>query len=155
MSIWYRAHNTKSVKNVFSGEGGLYVSGRWNHKGRKVVYCASSISLSTIEWLSHNGLSVSGFTYNKYEIKVPPKLIKTFKLKDLPENWNKSPALNISRDFADRHLFDQLKYIAIAVPSVVVPEEYNLVINPLHPKYLLINKTAKHIGTYTAPKRLV
>ena len=129
MSIWYRAHQAKPIKTVFSGEGGLYVSGRWNHKGRKVIYCSQSISLCTIEWLSHNGLSVSDFSYNKFEISVPDTLIKKFSPSELPKDWNKAPALTVSRDFAEEHLFNQMTYIALALPSVVIREEYNLVIN--------------------------
>ena len=143
MSIWYRAHQTKHMNMTFSGEGGMFVAGRWNNKGQKVIYCSQSISLCTLEWLSHHGLSVSGFSYNKYSIEINDALIKSFKIKDLPKNWNQSPAIQETRDFAEKHLFNQTKYIALAVPSVVIPEEYNLVINPQHPAYVLICKTIK------------
>lgn len=74
MSIWYRAHHSPNIDMVFSGAGGLYVSGRWHHKGRKVIYCSQSIALCTLEWLSHNGLSVSGFSYYKYSLEIADEL---------------------------------------------------------------------------------
>lgn len=153
MSIWYRAHSENNTDAVFSCDGGLYAAGRWNYKGRKVIYCSQSISLCTLEWLSHNGLSVSEFSYSKYSIEIPEKLIKRYELKELPKNWNQSPATDASRDFAENNLFNHMKYVAIAVPSVVVPEEYNLVINPLQKDYFLIHNTIKNIGSFIAPKR--
>ena len=70
MTIWYRASQIKDSQNVFSADGGLYTAARWNHLGRKVIYFSASISLCTLEWLSHNGLSVSGFNYYRYSIEV-------------------------------------------------------------------------------------
>ncbi len=153
MALWYRAHNSASLKYVFSGEGGLYVAGRWNHKGRKVIYCSNSISLCTLEWLAHNGLSVSGFSYHRFEINVPDKLIRAFSVKDMPKAWKQAPATNITRDFAEEHLFEQTKHIAIAVPSAMVPEEYNLVINPMHKETKSVLKSIKKLGRYNAPER--
>lgn len=153
MGIWYRAHVLSKVEHVFSGEGGLFVAGRWNHKGRKVIYCSNSISLCTLEWLAHNGLSVSAYTYYKYAINIPDKLIQSFTVQDMPKGWKNSPSLKSTRDFAEINLFNQLKYIAISVPSVMVPEEFNLVINPLHKDILHIAKSIQKLGKYTAPIR--
>src|SRR5690348_6593960 len=105
MTIWYRASQADDINTVFSGEGGLFTPARWNHKGRRVIYCSESISLCTLEWLSHNGLSVSGFHYYRYSIEVPEKLIHKVKLKNLPHAWNVTPATDITRDYAEQHLF--------------------------------------------------
>ena len=63
MTTWYRAARTENIQTVFSGDGGLYVSGRWNDLGKRIIYCSESIALCTLEWLAHHGLSVSGFNY--------------------------------------------------------------------------------------------
>lgn len=153
MATWYRAHNAAIITTVFSGDGGLYTPGRWNHKGRKVVYCSDSIALCTLEWLAHNGLSVSGYSYYKFEIDIPDQLIKEFSVINLPKGWNSEPALNVTRDFAEKHLFNQTKYLAISVPSVMVPEERNLVIDPLHKDMKAIASKINCIGKYTSPTR--
>lgn len=153
MSIWYRTHNALSAKIVFSGDGGLFTAGRWNHKGRKVTYCSNSIALCTLEWLAHNGLSVSDFSYFKFSINIPNSLIKTLTIKEIPKDWKKSPSSNATRDFSEEHLFNQTNYLAIAVPSVMIPEEYNLVINPLHINFQEITSSIKELGKYAAPKR--
>ncbi len=153
MTIWYRASPNKNTQITFSGEGGLYVAGRWNYVGRKVIYCSESIALCTLEWLSHNGLSVSGFSYYKYSIDIPDDLISKFLPADLPRNWHATPAMDVNRDFAEQHLFLENKRLAIAVPSVIVPEEYNLIINPLHADFKKAAKTIENFGQFIAPNR--
>jgi RES domain-containing protein len=153
MSIWYRVSQLKDIQKVFSGNGGLFTSARWNHLGRKAIYCSESISLCTLEWLSHNGLSVSGFSYYRFSIEVPEKLIHQFTSENLPKEWKTTPATDITRDFSEQRLFLSDKFIALALPSVLVPEEFNLVINPTHNAFPKILKTAKLLGKYSAPVR--
>jgi len=154
MSLWYRASQSSNIKLVFSGEGGLYTAGRWNHLGRKVIYCSDSISLCTLEWLSHHGLSVSGFNYYRYVIDIPDDLIHYCLPAHLPDKWNTTPAIDISRDFADKHLFSSNSFLALALPSVLVPEEYNLVINPLHQDFIGVMRKVKQLGQHKAPVRI-
>jgi RES domain-containing protein len=153
MTIWYRAHQAKNPSEVFSGAGGLYVGGRWNYAGNKVIYCSESIALCTLEWLANHGLSVSGFSYYRYSIDVPDNLIFKPSLAQLPKDWDAVPATDLTRDFSDKYLFSSARYLALASPSVVVPEEYNLVINPLHSAFVTIAKNIRSIGKYVIPVR--
>lgn len=153
MTVWYRAHRSQKITDVFSGEGGLYFSARWNHEGNKVIYCSNSIALCTLEWLCHHKMSVSEFENFRYSIDVPDKLTLKLSHSDLPKNWHATPDTDVTRDFADEYLFNQKKYLALAVPSVVVPEEYNLVINPLHAEFKSAKKTICEMGKYTSPRR--
>jgi RES domain-containing protein len=153
MAIWYRASQINDVQKAFSGDGGLFTAARWNHLGRKTVYCSESISLCTLEWLSHHGLSVSGFNYYRYSIEIPGKLVNKFTPDHLPTEWNTTPATDVTRDFAEQHLFLSEKFIALALPSVLVPEEFNLVINPSHKDFSMIIKTANVLGKHSAPVR--
>lgn len=153
MTIWYRAAQIENVQTVFSGEGGLHTVGRWNHLGRRAIYCSESISLCTLEWLSHNGLSVSGFSYYRYSIDVPDNVTVRFSATDLPREWNAVPATDTTRDWIEKNFFSSSQALAIAVPSVMVPEEFNLVINPLHLEFVKAAKTIQSLGQYQAPKR--
>src|SRR5579859_4349230 len=38
---------------LFSGQGGLYASGRWTPRGRPVVYTSASISLAVLEYTAN------------------------------------------------------------------------------------------------------
>ena len=153
MALWYRIHKKKEIAHVFSGDGGLFVSGRWNHLGRRAVYCSESIALASMEFLSNHGLSISGFTCNRFSIDIPENLITRFELQQLPTSWRATPATNVSRDFADANLFQAGGPLGIAVPSIMVPEEFNLVINPLHGDYPEVLANVRHLGTYQAPVR--
>lgn len=153
MAIGYRVAQIENREAVFSGDGGLYVAGRWNYKGRKVVYCSESISLCTLEWLSHNGLSVSGFCYYRFSINIPNDWIVQYNISDLPKEWNFTPALDKTRDFAEKMLFSNPKYLAMKLPSVVIPEEYNYIINTLHQSYPDVLKSIIDLGQYSAPHR--
>ena len=153
MTIWYRASPSSNKKNVFSGTGGEFTPGRWHKLGSKVVYCSESIALCTLEWLANQGLSVSQFSYYRYSIEIPDSSIIKFDPEQLPKNWRATPATELTRDFAESNLFTNKNILAIAVPSVIIPEEYNLVINPLHSSFVKVSKSIKNLGEYKAPLR--
>jgi len=152
MTIWYRVQKHSHIQITFSGEGGLYVPGRWNYVGRKVIYCSESIALFTLEWLANQALSVSGFNYYRYSIDVPPHLVAKYPRSKLPSDWAQTPATDSTRRFAEEHLFSS-SHLAIAVPSVMVPEEYHLVINPLHDAFSEAVNSVKILGQYIVPAR--
>jgi len=138
---------------VFSGDGGLFTAGRWNLKGRKIIYASQGLALATMEWLAHNGLSVSAFSYHKFSIEIPDNQIQWFEIADLPEEWNQSPATDQTRQFSENELFGAQGPLAIAVPSVMIPEEFNILINPLHQDYSKAQRTIQHLGEFKAPSR--
>ena len=153
MTTWYRAHTKGDAQGVFSGDGGLFVQGRWSELGKRVIYCSESIALATMEWLSHNGLSVSGFSYYRYSIEIPDSMVMSYGVKQLPKDWNATPSTDSTRDFANAHLFSLKTVLAIAVPSVLVPEEKNLIINPLHPDFAKVAGSIVSLGRFVAPVR--
>ena len=152
MSTWYRVQKTNNIQDTFSGEGGLYAAGRWNYRGKKAVYCSQSLALCTLEWLANHGLSVSGFNYYRYSLEVPDQLIVRCTHSELPSDWAKTPPTDSTRHFAEKHLY-QANIVAIAVPSVLVPEECNLVINPAHKEFPKLLHSVKCLGQHQAPKR--
>lgn len=152
MTIWFRAAISSDKKTVFSGIGGLKTAGRWHHIGNSVIYCSESIALCTLELLANQGLSISSFDYYRYKIDIDESLIVRFNENQLPLDWKETPASCNTRDFAKKHLFHSNK-LAIAVPSVLVPEEYNLIINPQHPDYQKTKKSIQALGPYKTPKR--
>jgi RES domain-containing protein len=153
MSIWFRCAQQQQVDLVFSGDGGLYTDGRWNYKGTKAIYCSQSIALCTLEWLSHNGLSVSGFNYYKFSIEIPDALIIQYTSSDLPQEWCDTPSPHSNREFVATSFYAPNQFLAMAVPSVMVPEEFNLVINPLHSAFEKAKETIDLLGKYRAPNR--
>lgn len=152
MSIWFRGSQIQQADAVFSGEGGLYVAGRWNHKGQNLYIVLNQYLF--VHWNGyHNGLSVSGFSYYKFSIEIPDELIIKYIISDLPKEWKNTPSPNLNRDFAAKNFYDPNEYLAMAIPSVMVPEEFNLIINPLHTAFAKVKKTIRILGQFTAPSR--
>ena len=133
--IVYRIDRIKRKDQLLSGEGAKLYGGRWNAKGLAASYVASSRSLALLEMLVHlDKKQQLPLDRILAEIELPDKLIiKTISVKRLPEDWKKFPAPKGLTAFYSKMVNDQT-HIALAIPSVIVPEEYNYVINPNHPE---------------------
>ncbi len=121
--------------DAFSGKGGLYTAGRWNSGGAPVVYAADSIPLAYLEVLAH----LAGrpeFERWLFEIDIPDHLIETRPASSLPDGWYFRPAGPASQSIGDRWLKEQ-RSVALRVPSVIVRQNWNVLINPQHPEFSL------------------
>jgi RES domain-containing protein len=125
------AHSTTAT-DAFNGRGGLYGMGRWHTMGRLVVYAAESISLAVAESLVHLQRSNNIEPYNRWEIEVPDQMITA--APTLPNGWRTNFAL--TQAFGDAWLAAQSS-TAHFVPSAIVPNEMNCLINPAHPQFKL------------------
>ena len=130
-STWRIATEGKTYSATdLSGEGASRTGGRWNSMGLRMVYSAGSASLACLETLVHiqNDLPL-----NRYLIRIDiPDSIwnKRKKLNGLP-GWDAEPAGLASINFGDIWL-TECESALLEVPSVIVPEESNFLINPLH-----------------------
>lgn len=124
-----------------TGRGAELFAGRWNRKGIPCIYTASTLSLSVLEYAVNNSLDniPRALSYTIYE--VPDKEVKKFSIASLPGDWADRPVPISTMDFGTRLLREGV-HLIIAVPSVIVPEEYNFLINPLHKDFKKI-KVAK------------
>jgi len=112
---------------ALDGEGARLYGGRWNSPGRPLVYAAASPSLAVLEILVHLDLppELVPSDYRLLTIEVPDDL-PLARLEALPAD----PAA--CRAAGDAFLQDGAR-AALSVPSAVVPQERNLLINPAHP----------------------
>jgi RES domain-containing protein len=69
-----------------------------------------------------------------FEIEIPDSLIKP--VGHVPVGWNRRPAAPVSQRLGDRWLRARAS-VALRVPSVIVPSEWNVLINPVHPEFKL------------------
>jgi RES domain-containing protein len=113
-----------------SGEGARLKGGRWNSKGFPVVYTSTTISLSLLELLVHS-TSYEEVQCN-WLMRIDMPDIFTASLTDLSlkPNWMDDP--DYSR-FIGNTFLKSKKSMLIQVPSAIIPEENNVLINPLHP----------------------
>jgi RES domain-containing protein len=115
-----------------SGEGGLHYAGRWHHAGRRVVYLAESPAGALIEALVHLELNADTWPagYELMRVTAPGGIRIEAMQVPAGEGWRKTPAL--SRALGDDWL--RSKRTALArVPSAILPETWNVLLNPEHP----------------------
>ncbi|TLV03749.1 RES family NAD+ phosphorylase [Dyadobacter luticola] len=134
----YRIVHKNFSDNLFSSG----MKGRWNSAGNKVLYTAESIPLAFLE----NMVRRQGVGFND-DFKImfihveEPFLMETVSVSDLPETWrdiydNSGCALKGDQWYQER------KSLVLKVPSAVMPETCNLVINTLHPDYKKVTLAA-------------
>jgi RES domain-containing protein len=117
---------------LFSGQGGLYASGRWSRRSRPTVYTSATISLAVLEYTVNYcrrgwvPATVLG------RANIPGSVsVETVSPRDLPPKWSAAdppPQLQkIGGEWLERGESAVLK-----VPSAIVTEEWNYLLNPLH-----------------------
>jgi RES domain-containing protein len=66
--------------------------------------------------------------------QVPEGLIETLQPRDLPDDWRTTPETNSTREIGTKWVAEGRSAV-LAVPSVVVPSEFNYLLNPAHPDF--------------------
>jgi RES domain-containing protein len=128
MRLW-RISNHASL----SGDGGLHASGRWHSRGRRIVYLADHPASALVEVMAHLEIDAEDLPthYQLLGVEVPESAaITAFDENDLPHGWRQQ--LLLTRARGD----DWLRAGATAllrVPSAIVPEAANYLLNPAHP----------------------
>lgn len=123
----YEAHD-------LGGKGAEQTGGRWNRPGRPLVYAASTASLACLETVVH--LNAGDLPLNRFlvRIEVPAAVWaarRSYSAMELPVGWSAIPEGKVSLDIGDAWLRTAPSALLV-VPSVIVPEECNVLINPLH-----------------------
>lgn len=138
-----------------SGKGAEMVGGRYNVVGTPAVYAGSSISLATMEVLVHQASNMYPNSHFVMAITVPSAIyndLLVFSAVDMPDGWSSLSDQRVAQQFGHEQLFAPNK-LGMLVPSVVVPEELNLVLNPKHPA---MNKiTIVEVRPLNLDKRLI
>jgi RES domain-containing protein len=132
--LW-RICKRRRASTAFDGEGAKLYPGRWNPKGVPVVYCASSLSLATLEYFVHVNPEEVPDDLVSIRAELPESVaIERVDRKALPRTWRDYPAPGKLKDIGGEWA-DSKRSVVLEVPSVVTPGEANLVINPIHPEF--------------------
>lgn len=132
--IVYRIEREKHLETTLLGIGASMSKGyRWNSFNTRLVYTAESRALATLEVSVHLDLS-EDLPNDRYyvEIDIPDEItIFEVNIDDLPEDWDSKPPTITTQTIGD----DFINYNEAAilkVPSSIVPQEFNYLINPNH-----------------------
>ncbi|KGM33269.1 RES family NAD+ phosphorylase [Inquilinus limosus] len=135
-TVWRIATDTPSYEaDDLTGAGAKATGGRWNSPGVPAVYTSQTRALACLETVVH--LNASGLPLNRYLVRVEiPDTVWAAARQEtaatLPVGWDAEPAGRASIAFGTAWIRSGSSALLI-VPSVIVPEELNVLINPLHP----------------------
>ena len=114
------------------GKGMAINGGRWNQRSVPMVYAASSVALACLETVVHlNASSLPIFRY-LIEVQIPVAVFQAAVLAQAPAGWDERPDSPAAADYGSQWA-RSLQTAVLRVPSVIVPQEFNYLINPLHP----------------------
>ena len=156
MVLWRIGTDTPTYEaDDRDGKGAEITGGRWNRPGTPVLYTATHISLAALETVVHLGLE--GLPLNRYlvRIEVPAAVWKArtkMPVSTLGVGWDARSVGKVSLDIGDAWLKAGSSAL-LEVPSVVVPEESNVLINPKHAHMVQIAATKVRLWQYDARLR--
>lgn len=133
----WRITKAKHAAKAFSGGGAKAYGGRWNNPGTAIVYTAGSTSLAILEMLVHLQSHDLMRNYVTFEVSFDETLMKTIEPATLPKAWRRSPSPAKVRQLGDDWVASTGSAV-LRLPSVIVPTEWNYLLNPAHPDFVKI-----------------
>ncbi len=142
----FRVEREKYLETTLQGIGAALTEGyRWNSLHTYLVYTAESRALAALEVFVHLGIS-EDLPLDRYfvEIDIPDDIrILELRNENLPNGWSSKPPILETQYIGDDFVKENSAAV-LKVPSCIVQEEFNYLINPNHPdasKILVENTT--------------
>lgn len=133
MRFWRIAQSKWALDK--SGTGARNFGGRWNPVGLAALYAGCTIEIAALEMFVHiAGKHHPPLKLVAIDIPDDPGLIHTVAHAALPKGWSDLPVSAASQKFGGEWL-QATQQLVLRVPSAIVPESYNALLNPLHPAY--------------------
>jgi RES domain-containing protein len=134
----YRIAKRKYRQDLWDGVGGRFADGRWTLRGHPVVYAAGSISLAMLEFAVHYKRRgwIPAAVLGRAQISEHMK-IETVTVDQLPADWRNPEPPRKLRKIGDDWL-TRGEAAVLRVPSAIVPEEQNFLLNPAHQDFRLV-----------------
>jgi RES domain-containing protein len=123
----------KAFKDDLKGIGAEKYGGRWNNIGVPLLYTCQHRSLAVLEVAAHMQLTQMPIDFYMVEIEIPDNDIRIVSEHQLPYKWMENPHNSLTQNFGDDFVREN-KFLAMLVPSAIVKQEFNLLINPNHIK---------------------
>jgi RES domain-containing protein len=117
-------------------EGSRLYGGRWNPIGSPVMYAGTTIDICALEKFVHlAGAAHPPLVLVSIDVPDDPSLAYRPPMAALPADWADLPAPASTQAFG-RTWCESAGSLALFVPSTIIPESTNVVLNPRHPAYL-------------------
>lgn len=130
--IIYRICNTLYSDDI-TGTGAKLYGARWNTKGTPMLYAAEHISLAVLELLVHSQFKYFSINLDLITIQLPSSFkAAEISINKVKENWDKD--MGYTQFIGDEFIRNK-QDLVLRVPSAIIQQENNLLINPLHPDF--------------------
>lgn len=123
----YRITKTKYAEDL-SGTGAKLYGGRWNHIDSACIYTAESRALSVLEFAVNINIDFIPRALSLCVFEIDESQVYSLKQEGLPGNWRARPAPKSTKDYGTQFLKSNKPILKI--PSIIIPEEFNYIINP-------------------------
>ena len=122
---------------AFDGEGARLYGGRWNSVGVAMIYASEHKSLAALEVRVHINATKKIKRYRCFAFQFDASLMEVFRAGSLPKDWRQEPPPASLQQIGDAWVKAASSPI-LAVPSVIIPDELNYLLNPKHPDFAKI-----------------
>lgn len=131
MRVW-RICARRHVAQAFSGHGARAFGGRWNHRGVAIVYTAGTLSLGALELFVNLDPDETPDDLVSIAATVPDsvRLLHVHE-GELAADWRQYPAPAVLQDIGGAWAASGATAV-LAVPSAIIPQEANYLLNPAH-----------------------
>ncbi|MFT3990242.1 MAG: RES family NAD+ phosphorylase [Luteolibacter sp.] len=131
MAKFYRLVQEQWAAYAKNGEGARLYGGRWNPAGMPAVYLAGSRALAALEVVVHAPRQSLRIPWCLFEVEIPDEWIENSAKMKLPPDWQNRPDSPGAQAFGGKWLRGKAA-VALQLPSVIIPEEPVMLVNPLH-----------------------
>lgn len=127
--VSYRLVKERHAQTAFDGEGARLFGGRWNSRGIPLVYTSESLALCCLEIFVHLPSYNLLNDYVYIQASFDDELVEDAQLFD---GWDERPVSKVSQAIGDQWASKKQSPV-LRVPSVIVPESNNYLIDVSHP----------------------
>lgn len=133
--IAWRLVKEAHAAEAFSGEGARRWGGRWNEVGTSVVYASDSLALAALEVFVHLGRAHTALRFVALHLEIADDvLVESRAVTELPANWREEPPPESTRAIGTEWVRRGTSAV-LRMPSIIVPVEHNLVLNPAQAQF--------------------
>lgn len=128
-------------KQVYAGDtegiGSKLYGGRWNNTGVPCIYTSESRALAILEYAVNIELTMIPQKLSITVYEAPEDAFLNCAPNDLPPDWKDNPSPSSTKEYGSKQFLNS-SYLGIKVPSAIVQDEFNYLINPLSSRLTLL-----------------
>lgn len=131
MRIW-RLSLARFADHAFTGRGSLQSAARWHSIGTSLVYTSGSLALAALEFFVNWNRPLAPEPLVAIPADVPDeRIVLHLEHRRLPPGWRSHPVPSATQQIGAAWVSSQSSAV-LSVPSVIIPQERNYLLNPAH-----------------------